>query len=187
MLMEEYAYVLDFLPEGRPFDRVKEPTAYVMGANYFALLEVSIKPNVRLNLKDKVVVGKTGRDVVLRIKRRIGYDDLTSTAKSVIEEVIPTIVKDNEKKFVDFMNRCGPLTLRQHQLELLPGLGKKHMWEVLKERKGKPFESFQDLKSRHHEGSLKMVMPSGELRFPQLRVKAEDFKFPENWGNTFHR
>ena len=38
--------------------------------------------------------------------------------------------------------------MRMHQLELLPGLGKKHMWEVLNERKGKPFAGFDDLKER---------------------------------------
>jgi len=35
-----------------------------------------------------------------------------------------------------------------HQLELLPGLGKKHMWEILDIRKEKPFESFNDIKKR---------------------------------------
>ena len=35
-----------------------------------------------------------------------------------------------------------------HQLELLPGLGKKHMWEILEARKVKPFASFDDLKER---------------------------------------
>ena len=38
--------------------------------------------------------------------------------------------------------------MRMHQLELLPGLGKKHMWEVLEARKEKPFESFEDIKNR---------------------------------------
>ncbi len=35
-----------------------------------------------------------------------------------------------------------------HQLELLPGLGKKHMWEIIEARKEKPFESFADIKKR---------------------------------------
>ena len=35
-----------------------------------------------------------------------------------------------------------------HQLELLPGLGKKHMWEILDIRKEKEFESFADIKKR---------------------------------------
>ena len=35
-----------------------------------------------------------------------------------------------------------------HQLELLPGLGKKHMWQIIETRDEKPFESFSDLKNR---------------------------------------
>ena len=38
--------------------------------------------------------------------------------------------------------------MRMHQLELLPGLGKKHMWEVIEARKAKPFTSFEDIKER---------------------------------------
>ena len=33
-------------------------------------------------------------------------------------------------------------------MELLPGIGKKHMWEILEKRDEKPFESFEDLKER---------------------------------------
>ena len=33
-------------------------------------------------------------------------------------------------------------------MELLPGVGKKHMWQIIEERKDKPFESFADLKKR---------------------------------------
>jgi putative nucleotide binding protein len=57
-------------------------------------------------------------------------------------------VKKSEKRFVDFFNNAQPLSTRMHQLELLPGLGKKHMWEVVEARKEKPFESFADIKKR---------------------------------------
>ena len=33
-------------------------------------------------------------------------------------------------------------------MELLPGIGKKHMWEILEKRDEKPFENFEDLKAR---------------------------------------
>src|SRR3989338_2292308 len=33
-------------------------------------------------------------------------------------------------------------------LELVPGLGKKHMWEILEARKDRPFEDLEDLKAR---------------------------------------
>ena len=34
-----------------------------------------------------------------------------------------------------------------HQLELLPGMGKKHMWEIIEARK-EPFKNFDDIKKR---------------------------------------
>jgi len=40
------------------------------------------------------------------------------------------------------------MSTRIHQIELLPGIGKKHMWEILEARKEQPFESFDDIKKR---------------------------------------
>lgn len=30
----------------------------------------------------------------------------------------------------------------------MPGIGKKHMWEIIEERQREPFKSFEDLKQR---------------------------------------
>jgi putative nucleotide binding protein len=79
---------------------------------------------------------------------RLPLDRLTATAKNELDFVIKDIVKQNEKHFVDFFNKSQPLTTRMHQLELIPGLGKKHMWEILEKRDEKLFESFKDLKER---------------------------------------
>ena len=35
-----------------------------------------------------------------------------------------------------------------HQLELLPGVGKKHMWQIIEARNEKEFDSFKDIKDR---------------------------------------
>jgi putative nucleotide binding protein len=35
-----------------------------------------------------------------------------------------------------------------HSLELLPGIGKKYMWNILRAREQKPFTSFQDMMDR---------------------------------------
>ena len=58
------------------------------------------------------------------------------------------MVNEEEQRFIQFFNKAQPLSMRMHQLELLPGLGKKHMWEILEARKVKPFASFDDLKER---------------------------------------
>jgi putative nucleotide binding protein len=65
-----------------------------------------------------------------------------------LEEFISQLVKEREKEYVDFFNKSDAINKRIHQIELLPGLGKKHMQEILKQRQEKPFESFKDIKSR---------------------------------------
>ena len=49
---------------------------------------------------------------------------------------------------MEFFNKATPITTRLHSLELIPGIGKKHMWDIINERKKKPFESFEDLQKR---------------------------------------
>ena len=65
-----------------------------------------------------------------------------------MQEVIERIVKETEAKFVTFFNEAPAINKRLHQIELLPGLGKKHRQEILKQREEKPFESFAEMKER---------------------------------------
>ncbi|MDI3474382.1 MAG: putative nucleotide binding protein [Thermococcaceae archaeon] len=147
---EEYAYVLDYLPEGytdlSTGRRSGKPVGQVVGEKAFALLEVT--PKTDLMLYERVFVGKGERDKILMINRKIQYDDLTATAKAELPYVVEEIVRNNEEHFVKFFNVAPPITNRLHSLELLPGIGKKHMWEILEERKSEPFKSFEDLKER---------------------------------------
>lgn len=148
---EDYAYVLDYMPLGYvdiDHNRIieKEPLAQVIGEKAFTLLEVV--PKTDLMLYERIFIGKGVREKILKIKRKIYYGDLTPTAKAELPYVIEEIVKANEEHFIKFFNMAPPITNRLHSLELLPGIGKKHMWEILEQRKSKPFESFEDLKHR---------------------------------------
>jgi putative nucleotide binding protein len=49
---------------------------------------------------------------------------------------------------VDFFNKAISVTPKLHMLHLLPGIGRKLMWEILEEREKKPFESFADISQR---------------------------------------
>jgi putative nucleotide binding protein len=145
---EEYLIVLDFLPSGKATDKRPEPTVQGIGENYFSLLEVVIRKNAQAKPKDRLYIGPGKRDVVEYIKRRITYEELTSLAKNILEEVVMEIVSKNERRFVNFFNTASPLSPRMHSLELLPGLGKKHLFSILQERKKKPFETFEEMKKR---------------------------------------
>jgi putative nucleotide binding protein len=127
---------------------MKTPIAQAIGKEYMTLLELVPKKGVFLQPYAEVYIGEGKREEIHHIVGKLPVDKLTATARSELEYVIKSLVEKNETRFVDFFNRSQPLTTRMHQLELLPGLGKKHMWEILEERKGKPFESFADIKKR---------------------------------------
>ncbi|MEM5802182.1 MAG: DUF655 domain-containing protein [Candidatus Aenigmatarchaeota archaeon] len=145
---DEYVIVLDFLPHGKAADRRAEPLAQVIGEQYFNLLEVVIKEGITVKPKDRLYIGEGKREHVKYIRGRINYKDLTTYSKGILEEILKELVEKFEKKFVEFFNKAGPITTRLHSLELLPGIGKKHMWDIISERKKKPFESLKEIQER---------------------------------------
>jgi putative nucleotide binding protein len=152
---EEYAYILDFLPHGRPGVHVSGRAGYragalvqLVGEEFFTLLEALVKEGVMLKPQDRVFVGKEARDEITYIIGRVGFDELTAAARTELPAVIGRIVLNREKWFVGFFNTARAVTPRMHALELIPGIGKKYMWQIINEREKKPFESFEDLQKR---------------------------------------
>jgi putative nucleotide binding protein len=147
-MKDDYIIVLDFLARGHADSRRAEPIVQGVGNNFLSLLEVVIKTDVVIKPGDLVYIGEGKRENVKYIKGRIKYDHLTGFAKKELEDVIDKIIDHDEKRFVNFFNVAGPVSTRLHSLELLPGIGKKHMWSIIGERRKKKFESFEDLKTR---------------------------------------
>ena len=149
---EEAAVVLDFLPNGYSYDGrpmyMKSPIAQAVGKEHFVLLELAPRKGIHLQPFEEVYIGDGKRDKIHHIVGKISSSKLTPTAKSELEFVIKDIITKNEKRFIKFFNNARPLSTRMHQLELLPGLGKKHMWQIIDVRQEKYFEGFSDLKSR---------------------------------------
>jgi putative nucleotide binding protein len=149
---EEKATVLDYLPNGYPFDsrpsHMKTAIVQALGKEHFVLLELVPKKDVQLQPHDEVYIGEGKRDKIHHINGKLPPERLTPTAKSELEFIVIEIVKNNEARFVEFFNKAQPLSTRMHSIELIPGMGKKRMWEILDERKGKPFENFADMRKR---------------------------------------
>ena len=149
---EEKAIVIDFLPNGYPSDtrpaHIKTPIAQAIGASHFVLLELVPKKGVFLKPNQEVYMGEGKRDEIHHIAGRINFFKLTQTARMHLETLLKKLVQESEQRFIDFFNNAGPINARRHQLELLPGIGKKHMWELIEKRKERPFDSFEDIKTR---------------------------------------
>ncbi len=170
---EDYAYILDYLEYGYPDDKrpmhQKKPIAQAFGEKQFVLMELILKENKPVDLAERVYIGKGKRDKVDYVSRMLKYDELTPTAKTELFYVIKEAVKRNEKRFMKFINECGPITNRMHSLQLLPGIGKTIMWKIIEERELKPFESFEDVEKRVHRNILDAIAKriEDELKEPQ--------------------
>ncbi len=149
---EDRGIVLDFLPQGHPSDprpiHLREPIAQIIGDTFLTLLEVVPVEKSTFEPQEKVFIGKGERKKVDRIRRRVGHGDLTAAAKAELPKAIETLIADAPERYVEFFNKAKPLTTRFHQLELIPGIGKKLMWAIIKERNSGPFADFADLQKR---------------------------------------
>jgi len=168
MKKDDYARILDYLPKGKsevpPHKR--KPIAQAVGEKYLSLLELSPKHGCEFEVGERVYIGESTRDKIESIERRIKYDWLTPTAKSELPDVLEKIVRENQQQYVDFYNTAGTISTRQHKLELLPKIGKRHSQLILKLREEAPFKSFQDLIQR-----VKSI-PAGDESFKDVKVRS---------------
>ena len=122
------------------------PVAQAIGTINLALLELVPRKDVSLAIGEKVYIGEGKREKIYYILGRLNREKLTESAKEQLKEVIKNLVK--EKDYIDFFNTAEAINKRIHQIELLPGFGKKHMQEILKKRDENKFESYEDMKKR---------------------------------------
>ena len=150
--MEEYAYVLDCLPQSSMGSKgiKRESICYAVGEQEFKLFELVPKDGTELFSGDRVYIGKDQklREKIDHVKRRINYNELSNFASGELEHVVLDIVMANQDRFIRFYNESQPLTLKKHMLEELPGFGKKMMQAVLDERNKAKFKDFADLDER---------------------------------------
>lgn len=180
--MEEYAYVLDYLSQGRtdptnpqrPMRR--EPIVLAIGDNEFKLFELIPEKDVTLSIGDRVYIGKEieERQKIHSVRSRIGHNKLTHTAIAELHYVLEEIVRTQEERFVTFINNAHPINARFHMLELLPGMGKKMMWAVVEEiKKAGPYKSFTEMDERvkilHHPE--RMIAGRIELEIKERNMK----------------
>ena len=149
---EENAVVLDCLSRGYVKSDMSKfggkPIAQAIGKEKFTLLELAPKNGVDLEIQDTVYIGKGKRDKIYRVLGKLDYENLTATSRIELDYAIRDIVEENEEKYVKFFNEADSVSTRMHSLELIPGIGKKYMWDIIKAREQKPFESFEDISER---------------------------------------
>ena len=146
-MKDEYAIVLDFLAHGKAGGK-EDRLVQAIGEKNFNLLEMVAREGTHPKSGEKVYIGDGDREKIEFIKGRVTLKDLTSNASTELDYILEDLIDENQDKFLKFFNKSGPISTRQHSLELLPNVGKKHMWKIIEQRDINSFESFEDLKER---------------------------------------
>ncbi|MDG6899717.1 MAG: DUF655 domain-containing protein [Nitrososphaerota archaeon] len=147
---EEFAYVLGFMPRGKStvIKGREGPMVEAIGEERLTLLELLAIENKDFDTGEKVRIGKEGREKIVSVLGKLTYEELSPEAKASLPVVVETLVKENEKKYVAYFNDLQPLTPRLHGLELIPGIGKTFMKEIVEMRERQPFITFDDVQTR---------------------------------------
>jgi putative nucleotide binding protein len=149
---DEFAVILDYSPFGNPYDKHSfhrnSPIAQGLGSKWFSLVEIVPQKGQALVVGERVAISPAPDIPGLRVFDRLAYEDLTTVAKENLAKILPQIIIEKEKVFVEFFNIAEAINIRLHSLELLPGIGRKTLMLILEERKKSPFSSFEDIKKR---------------------------------------
>ena len=147
---EEYAYALDFSPRGKSvvIKGREGPIVQAIGEERLTLLELLAVEGQDFEPGERVKIGKEGREKIVSVLGKLSYEELTTESKSTLLAVVETIVKSNESKYVVYFNELQPLTPRLHGLELIPGIGKTFMRQIVDGRERQPFKNFEEIEQR---------------------------------------
>jgi putative nucleotide binding protein len=150
--VESFAHVLDYLPNGRQTERGfhREPLALAVGEDELKLFELVPRAGAAFTAGERIpLVPQEGVPPPIdHVRRRLAYDELTVSARAELRPALERIVRANPARFLRFFNEAPAVSRRFHLLELLPGIGKKTMQQIVDERKRAPFSSFEEMETR---------------------------------------
>ena len=176
---EEYAYVLDFCSMAKS-KTVRGRDGIIitaLGEERLTLLEILGVEDSVFDIGEKIYIGKEGRTKVQSVLGKLDYKQISGSSQSEIDNVVKTIVTNNEERFVDYINNAQPLTPRRHSLELIPGIGKTYLKLIIEQINKQKFLNYKDMEERaglkepvNHLSKRIIEEISGETQF-RLFVK----------------
>jgi putative nucleotide binding protein len=140
-----HAIVIDMTPQTTS-EQPLEGT--VLSEADFRLYETTFIEGTDVSIGDRLVLAPTEEREEIDAFREVGFSDLSNTARNELEYAIDAIIDADPQRFYTVYNEAGPISLRLHQLNLLPGIGQKLRDAILDARKRGPFDSFDAVADR---------------------------------------
>ena len=91
MRKEEYAIILEYLPNGYPLEKRMMPIVQAIGELNLTLLELVPRRGISLEIGERVYIGEGKRDKIYYILGRLHYEKITEAAKNQLQEFINKI------------------------------------------------------------------------------------------------
>ncbi len=142
--------------------------SYIQGILY----EVKANKNSSIKVQEQKAYEEFLNEEKLReVIKKIDFKDLTSTSKALLQTILETGVLSFEEEFIKFFNNSTSITPRMRALKLLPGIGQKHMWEIIEARERQKFVTFQDITDRTSISNPKKLLALRIIKELQRDVK----------------
>ena len=99
---------------------------YCISENHLHLIKARAKPGVgNLDLGQKLTMPEDESSEIAIVLGRSRYRELSNPAQFALIDVVKQILSDNPDSSLTFYNRAGPVSLKFHAFQLLPGVGQK--------------------------------------------------------------
>ena len=119
-----------------------------IGTDRFTLLEGTLTEDATVVPGDRVALTDDEQGPHAAVTQRLTYETLSQDAQDRLKATVESIITANEQRFVEYYNDAQPISLRRHQLDLLPGIAESRRETILRQRKRRPFADFDDLAAR---------------------------------------
>jgi putative nucleotide binding protein len=98
------------------------------------------------------------------------YRELPNLAQAAIVDVMKGILSENPKACLEFYNRAGPVSLKYHAFQLLPGVGPRKATQMVKSRVSAGWMTFEEVDEACTIDSLQLIVERlvEELQDPKM-------------------
>ncbi len=169
--------ILDLLPHGHIENQQpswkQKPVAQVLTFPDFVLYDVAYNRDSEIKVQQKDTYEKfRNKNKLGKVLDKINYEDLTNTSKALIQPILEKEIMNYEGLFVNFFNKSTSITPRLHALKLIPGIGQKHMWEIIEARDRQEFVTFKDISDR-----TSISKPAKQIALRIIKELQRDVKY----------
>ncbi len=126
--------------------------------NHLYLIKARTKPGCgNLSSGKKLALPEDESSEIAMVLGRGRFRELPNTAQLALVDVVKQILSDNPKPSLTFYNRAGPVSLKFHAFQLLPGVGPSKAKKMIQSRTSMGWFSFEEVDEACEIDSLQLI------------------------------